>query len=113
MKTFLMIAAPLALAVPAAVHAQPPVQDGGRMFAMIDANGDGKLDKAEITKMMQMRAERMGDPSFASPERVAAFIKHVDTNGDGVIDKAEFDAMRKARAAAPPPPEPEQAPSND
>ena len=27
----------------------------------------------------------------------------LDTNGDGFVDKAEMEAMRKARAAAPPP----------
>ncbi|WP_171003839.1 EF-hand domain-containing protein [Sphingopyxis sp. L1A2A] len=97
-----MAAAAFGLALPIASAAQPP-QDGGRMFAMIDANGDGKLDKAEVTKMAEMRAQRQGDPTLASPEKVAAFIKHVDANGDGAIDKAELDTMRKARASAPPP----------
>ncbi|MFC5795609.1 hypothetical protein [Sphingopyxis terrae] len=30
-------------------------------------------------------------------------MKRLDTNGDGFVDKAEMEAMRKARAAAPPP----------
>ena len=112
MKKWILIAAPLALAVPA-VHAQPP-QDGGRFFAMIDANGDGKLDKAEITKMAEMRAQRQGDPSLASPEKVDIFIKHLDANGDGFVDKSELEAMRKARAAAPPPEAPQgDAPAPD
>ena len=102
MRKFLTIAAPLMLAIPAA-HAQPPAHNGERMFAMMDTNGDGKLDKDEIAKMMQMRAERMGDPSMATPERVDALMKRLDPNGDGFVDKAEMEAMRKARAAAPPP----------
>ena len=69
---------------------------------MIDANGDGKLDKAEVTKMAEMRAQRQGDPTMASPEKVDAFIKHIDANGDGVIDKGEIEARQKARASAPP-----------
>ncbi|HKX87936.1 MAG TPA: EF-hand domain-containing protein [Sphingopyxis sp.] len=101
MKKLTMIAASLGLAIPAVCAAQPP-QDGGRMFAMIDANGDGKLDKAEVTRMAEMRAQRQGDPTLASPEKVDAFIKHIDANGDGAIDKAELDARRKARAEAPP-----------
>lgn len=104
MKKLTMIAASVGLAVPGIVAAQPP-QDGGRIFAMLDSNGDGKLDKAEITKMAEMRAQRQGDPSMASPEKVDAFIKHVDSNGDGAIDKAELAARQKARAEPPPPAE--------
>lgn len=105
MKKSTMIAAAAALAMPAFAAAQPP-QDNGRLFAMIDTNGDGKLDKAEVTKMAEMRAQRQGDPSLASPEKIDAFIKHVDANGDGVIDKKEIETMRKARASAPPAEEP-------
>jgi hypothetical protein len=102
MKKLTMIAASIGLAVSGIAAAQPP-QDGGRIFAMLDSNGDGKLDKAEITKMAEMRAQRQGDPSMASPEKVDAFIKHVDSNGDGAIGKSELEAMRNARAAPPPP----------
>ncbi|MDR6834801.1 MULTISPECIES: EF-hand domain-containing protein [unclassified Sphingopyxis] len=101
MKTLTMIAATFGLAIPVIATAQPKPDDG-RLFAMIDTNGDGKLDKAEVTKMAEMRAQRQGDPTMASPDKVDAFIKHVDANGDGVIDKAEIGAMRDARAGAPP-----------
>jgi Ca2+-binding EF-hand superfamily protein len=100
MKKLMMMAAAIGLAIPAIAAAQP--KDDGRMFAMMDTNGDGKLDKAEITKMAEMRAQRQGDPTLAAPDKVDAFIKHVDANGDGVIDKAEISAMRDARASAPP-----------
>lgn len=110
MKTWTITAAMFGLAIPAAGAAQP-AHDGGRMFSAIDANGDGKLDKAEITKMAEMRAERQGDPALASPEKVDAFFRHLDANGDGVIDKAELTARQRARAMPPPPEdEPEAQP---
>jgi hypothetical protein len=101
MKKLTMMAASIGLAMPAMAAAQPKPDDG-RLFAMIDTNGDGKLDKAEVTKMAEMRAQAQGDPTLATPEKVDAFIKHVDTNGDGALDKAEIGAMRNARASAPP-----------
>ena len=109
MKRLMMMAVMVGAALPIAASAQP-AHDGGRMFDMMEGNGDGKLDKAEITKMAQMRAERQGDASLASPERVDAFFKHLDANGDGFIDKGEMESMRKARAAPPPQDEPENAP---
>jgi hypothetical protein len=69
-RKFLTIATPLMLAIPAA-HAQPPAHNGERMFAMMDANGDGKIDKDEIAKMMQMRAERMRKARAAAPPPAA------------------------------------------
>lgn len=57
MTKLTMIAAMIGLAVPGIAVAQP-AQDGGRIFAMLDSNGDGKLDKAEITKMAEVRAQR-------------------------------------------------------
>jgi hypothetical protein len=99
-KTAILIAASFGI-VPTLSAAQPP-QGGGRMFERMDANGDGKLDRAEVTKMMEVRAERRGDVTLKSPEKIDAFMKRVDANGDGTIDKAEFDATRKARGAPPP-----------
>lgn len=98
MKTWIWAVAATGLAMPALAMAQPP-KDGGRMFAMLDADGNGKLDKAEVTRMMTMRAERSGDASMKSPEKIAAFMKRADSNGDGAIDQAELAAFRKARAA--------------
>ena len=100
MKTAILIAASVALSLPTLAAAQQP-KDGGRMFAMVDANGDGKLDKAEITRMMEMRAERRGDATLKSPEKIDAFIKRADANGDGAVDKAEMQATRKKGAAPP------------
>ncbi|MGV3730064.1 MAG: EF-hand domain-containing protein [Sphingopyxis sp.] len=98
MKTLIWAIAATGLAMPAVAMAQAP-KDGGRMFAMLDADGNGKLDKAEVTRMMTMRADRSGDPSMKSPEKIAAFMKRADSNGDGAIDQAELAAFRKAQAA--------------
>ena len=45
--------------------------DGSRMFGMLDGNGDGALDKAELGKMAERRFGRM------------------DADGDGVLSAAE------------------------
>lgn len=102
-KTAILIAAAAALSLPTLAAAQPP-KDGGRMFAMVDANGDGKLDRDEVAKMMEKRAERRGDASLKSPEKIDGFFKRADANGDGAVDKAELAAMRAARAASAPAP---------
>ena len=99
MRKWTMIAAAFGAALPGLAAAQPP-QDGGRIFAMMDANGDGKLDKAEVTKMAEMRAQRQGDPSLAAPEKVDIFFKHLDANGDGFIDAAEMKQHMDKPAAA-------------
>lgn len=101
MKRLTMMAAAFGVAASGAALAQPP-QDGGRMFAMMDTNGDGKLDKGELTKMAEMRAQRQGDPSLASPDKVDAFFNHLDADRDGFVTKDELESMRKARAARPP-----------
>ena len=48
--------------------------DGSRMFGMLDGNGDGALDKAELGKMAELRFGRM------------------DADGDGVLSAAERQA---------------------
>lgn len=53
-----------------------------RRFAMLDANKDGFLDRAEITAT------------------VAARLRRVDGNGDGRIDATERAAARPARTPA-------------
>src|SRR3546814_4978330 len=105
------MAASLGLALPALAAAQPP-QGGGRMFERMDANGDGTLDTAEITRMMEMRAERRGDATLKSPEKIDAFIKRAGANGDGAVDKAEMQANRQKRPAPPPGGEGEGEPYN-
>jgi Ca2+-binding EF-hand superfamily protein len=98
-KTLLMIAAPLVLAIPAAHAAEPAGDNGDRMFASIDTNGDGKIDKAELTKAAEAQAAKKGDTKPVDTAKIDEMIQRIDTNGDGAVDKAEMDAMRKAHAA--------------
>ena len=49
--------------------------DGSRMFGMLDGNGDGSLDKAELGKMAERRFGRMdadGDGLLSAAERQSA-----------------------------------------
>jgi spermidine/putrescine-binding protein len=96
-KTLLLIAAPLALAT--AAHAAEPAGDGDALFAKLDANGDGKIDKAELTKAHEAKAAEKGDKTPVDSAKIDAMISRLDTNGDGAVDKTEMAAMRKAPAA--------------
>jgi polyisoprenoid-binding protein YceI len=58
--------------------------DPAAQFAALDVNGDGKLQKDEISQRMRGRFEQ------------------IDTNGDGVIDLAEFTAARPPGPPGPP-----------
>jgi Ca2+-binding EF-hand superfamily protein len=49
------------------------------MFAMMDANKDGFLTRAEIEKMVERRFQR------------------IDVNGDGSLSAGEMQAMRSGR----------------
>lgn len=86
---------------------------GGRMMERFDQNGDGQLDDAERTAMMQGRAARMierndtdGDGSLSKAEleaiqgpgrRFLGADSGVDANGDGTITAAELEAGMSAR----------------
>ena len=56
-------------------------------FESLDADGDGRVTRAELD------ARRAGDP----PEQVAATFARFDTNGDGAITRAEWNAGETAR----------------
>jgi Ca2+-binding EF-hand superfamily protein len=69
-----------------------------RMFSKIDANGDGKISKDELTQVM-VNAPKGG----ASVDDI---FKQLDTNGDGSISQSEFAAGDKANGqmqGGPPP----------
>lgn len=59
-----------------------------RMFSKIDANGDGKIDKGELTKVVAKGSQ--GGPSAAD------IISKLDTDGDSSISQSEFAAGDKA-----------------
>lgn len=80
------------------VHAFQPAPDAGRMFALIDSDGNGTLDRAEVTKMLELRARRTGNDQPIEPAMVDRFMKRADVNADGMIAKDELEALRRARA---------------
>lgn len=81
------------------------------MFNMIDQNGDGSIDKSELTALSQQNGSDLVDEIFSK----------VDTNQDDLISKIEFDASlakmeqqmkngdsgMSALSGMPPPPPPE------
>ena len=71
--------------------------DKGAMFDKMDADGDGKVTKAELEKFFQGMQERLKaagkEPKFAGkggPLGEKMFEK-LDADGDGKISKAEFE----------------------
>ena len=81
-KLVLLTAALLGLAAPALAQQSRNNASGVMRY---DTNKDGAVDRDEWNTGQEAR------------------FKRLDTNGDGFVDKAEMEAMRKARAAAPPP----------
>lgn len=51
-------------------------------FAVMDSNGDGRIDKAEYAKYQQARFSKQSDS-------IDAAFKEMDTNKDGKISKEE------------------------
>ena len=72
------------------------------MFAKIDQNGDGSLDKAEFSAMAEKMSQRTGETVD-----IDQLFADIDTNSDGVLDQEELDAhAENMRAQMPPPPPP-------
>jgi len=61
------------------------------MFAKMDTNGDGKIDKAEFAAFAP---KQPADASGSKPTSDEMFAK-MDTNGDGSITKDEMEAFHK------------------
>ncbi len=55
-----------------------------KLFKKIDANGDGKIDRAEMSAF--------GEKRGLSADKIDKIFSKLDTNGDGVIDQTENDA---------------------
>merc|ERR1719336_3153040 len=53
------------------------------VFSVLDENGDGTIDKAELAKVLNMNAETEAD-------ELGDIIKEVDGDGDGQISFEEF-----------------------
>ncbi len=80
-----------------------------KMLEKYDANGDGKLDKAEKKTMRsdrkEAREEKLANMSPKKRERMEARqakrqqenLTKYDANGDGKLDKAERQTMRASK----------------
>lgn len=129
MKSFLMIAAGAALALPAAAHADHHGRQGvdadgdgivtmaeveahtAQRFARLDADGNGAITQAEIEQMRAMmherRAERMAEGGKDGERRKrrggrggqGQMFERADSNGDGQVTLAEFQAPALERFA--------------
>jgi len=83
MKVLTAIAATALLSVASlAIADEAHACGGGRKIMKLDANGDGKVTRAEMTDGMVAKAK----------ERMAT----VDANKDGVVDAKEREAMKAA-----------------
>ncbi|SYZ72283.1 hypothetical protein TRIP_C20398 [Candidatus Zixiibacteriota bacterium] len=58
------------------------------MFANMDTNGDGIIDKAEFTEFGRKMAANIG-----KADKSEELFSKMDTDGDGQISKAEFEAF--------------------
>ena len=56
-------------------------------FKVFDANGDGMINRGELSQVMANLGEKM------SAEETEMMMKEVDKNGDGVINYEEFIAL--------------------
>lgn len=65
-----------------------------QMFAKMDTNGDGKVDKAEFLAAFQQNSA--SGKAKLTPDQLFAKL---DTNGDGSIDKTEFLATHHKHGA--------------
>jgi len=82
----------------AAMSARPTPAE---MFAKMDTNGDGSVDKAEFTAFGQQMAAKIG-----KPDKSEELFAKIDTDGDGKISQSENDAfVSQMQSAMPPPPD--------
>lgn len=75
----------------------PPEMKGSKpgpeeIIKRFDADGDGKLNEAELQNMHYARRNRTGGREHHRPSR-EEIMKQFDTDGDGVLSEAEREAM--------------------
>lgn len=82
------IAAALVIALPAGAFVQTQTADPSidRSFAAMDANKDGKIDRAEYHQFAQDKFDRQ-----AAAMEIA--FNEMDTNKDGLVSKSEAAAV--------------------
>lgn len=71
------------------IVAQEPIQqkerDPEKLFARMDTNGDGSIDKLEFEAIKEKREEKTGKEIDGSK-----LFSKIDANNDGSISKEEF-----------------------
>jgi Ca2+-binding EF-hand superfamily protein len=103
-----------------------PAQMQAKFFAKVDANGDGGIDKTELTDAIDEMKKRSGSTAEVD---VDALFSALDTAGDGSIsqtelsenDRALFETLREqlggprhfGHHGGPPPAPPTQANADD
>lgn len=68
-----------------------------RMFAKIDTNGDGSVDKAELQTAFDAIAKKTGGTALNADDVFSKF----DTNGDGKLSASELHAGMKSLRPKP------------
>ena len=63
-----------------------------RMFAKVDSNGDGSVDKAELQTAFDAIAKKTGGTALNADDVFSKF----DTNGDGKLSASELDTGMKS-----------------
>jgi Ca2+-binding EF-hand superfamily protein len=72
----------------------PPQGSNSDLFASIDANSDGSLDKTELTSFLADRADSSDDSSSTgNAPSIDDILARDDSDGDGSITATEFDAV--------------------
>lgn len=111
--TLSLAGAALAATIGGAAHAQATSkpaptraaveQRASEVFARLDANGDGRLDRADRDARRQERLARRdanSDGQLTQADRAArrqALFARIDADGNGAISVAEFSAQRDQR----------------
>ena len=90
-----LLLASLILLVPATALAEHPhradkAERKARLVERFDANGDGRLDKAEKKQAKQAkRAKKMAKKSAKRAKKFDKMIERLDRNGDGMLGPDE------------------------
>ncbi len=69
-----------------------------RMFAKVDTDGSGSVDKSEMQTMLKAIASKNGESLGSADE----LMTEMDRNGDGSLSSDELDAGMKSLLPAPP-----------
>ena len=67
-------------------------------FALLDADGDGRISAAELVRLMRALGDDVTD------EAAQQAVRLMDADGDGLVSLEEFAGWQDARRAAGPAP---------